>query len=263
MPKRIQVPGRFWSTPGGIDPGPSGEYAIDMNAGGVESGVFRLASAIPGMVNSKVGLVSLWGYYSVAQSAIQLLFNIDPSNAQNSVIAMNTDSQRRIAINAATTGNFIFQSSLALSATAAWHHFLVAWDTAQNAIYLYIDDVDWHTSATIFVTTDEIIQYETADTKVIFGGSDLVGAPWKECLSQIWFDSNQFLDITIEANRRKFISDAGAPIALGASGENPTGTSPLVYLDNPVASFLTNRGTGGDFTEFGTLADCADNPAGV
>ena len=62
-------------------------------------------------------------------------------------------------------------------------------------------------------------------------------------------------------NRRKFIDPNKDPVDLGEAGQFPTGTSPLVFLANPTASWQTNLGTGGNFTENGALTDGSSSPS--
>lgn len=259
----INVPGRFYSVAQGIDLGPAGEFAVDF-ADTEKSGVYREVSNISGMVDSKVGLCSLWFYYSTTVNATQFMFTVDASNSENAVIQVHTDSNRRLNIlmrtNALSNAWIFLNAAAPLSATPAWHHLLMSWDTEADVGYVYVDDTDYWTAATNVVTDDALIGYSRANERFTIAGGDYIGSNWQECLAQFWFDSNQFLDITVAANRRLFINADLSPVRLGPTGATPTGTSPLIYLDNPAASFATNRGTGGDFTEFGTLADCADSP---
>jgi hypothetical protein len=119
----------------------------------------------------------------------------------------------------------------------------------------------WTNAAANTVTLDSEIEYSShsADTRVEFAGGDFIGAPIQEAMAIIWFDTEQFIDITIEANRRKFIDANQMPVALGPDGSLPTGTAPQVYLDNPLSTFHRNRGTSVDFTVFGTPANWTGN----
>src|SRR3546814_7073174 len=45
-----------------------------------------------------------------------------------------------------------------------------------------------------------------------------------------------------------------------ADGSTPTGSAPLVFLSGATASWHTNKGTGGGFTENGALTDAATDP---
>lgn len=67
-------------------------------------------------------------------------------------------------------------------------------------------------------------------------------------LSEVWFGPGQFFDIS----GTEFVDGAGNPVNLGASGQNPSGVSPAVFVHlesgDPVSALNTNRGTGGNFT---------------
>jgi hypothetical protein len=67
----------------------------------------------------------------------------------------------------------------------------------------------------------------------------------------------EFLDISVEANRRKFINAAGDPVDLGSDGSTPTSTAPIVYQNGDFTNFETNQGTGGNFTVTGALTTCS------
>jgi hypothetical protein len=50
-------------------------------------------------------------------------------------------------------------------------------------------------------------------------------------------------------------------VDLGAGGATPTGVQPIVYLHDTVATWHTNDGTGGGFTQTGSLVAGADSPS--
>lgn len=83
-------------------------------------------------------------------------------------------------------------------------------------------------------------------------------------VAEVWA-AQEYIDFSVEANRRKFISAGGKPVDLGATGATPTGNQPIIYLSaragDSAADFLTNRGTGGDFTASGTLALAGTSPS--
>ena len=68
-----------------------------------------------------------------------------------------------------------------------------------------------------------------------------------------------YLDFSVEANRRLFISAAGKPVdpavAVAALG------TPIVRFSGPTASWHTNKGSGGGFTENGALTDASTSPS--
>ena len=98
------------------------------------------------------------------------------------------------------------------------------------------------------------------DTDWGVGSTTLGASKLNACLSEFWV-SNEYIDLSVEANRRKFIDSSGKPVDLGSDGSTPTGTAPLIYLPNPSGTFENNAGTGGNFTVTGALTACADSPS--
>jgi len=73
---------------------------------------------------------------------------------------------------------------------------------------------------------------------------------WNGKLGALWFNTS-YIDLSVAANLEKFVTGTGIdakPVDLGASGELPTGTSPLIYLPMYGNNAGKNYGTGGDFT---------------
>ncbi|WP_192246072.1 hypothetical protein [Mesorhizobium silamurunense] len=79
--------------------------------------------------------------------------------------------------------------------------------------------------------------------------------------ADIWFAPGQFIDFSVEANRRKFVDASGKPVYLGANGEMPTGTAPAVFFSGDATGFATNKGTGGAFTLTGSLTNATTSPS--
>ena len=69
-------------------------------------------------------------------------------------------------------------------------------------------------------------------------------------IGAFWFNTS-YIDLSVPANLAKFVTGTGIdakPVDLGANGERPTGTSPLIYLPMYGNNAGKNYGTGGDFT---------------
>jgi len=83
-------------------------------------------------------------------------------------------------------------------------------------------------------------------------------------LADLWWSATPFfVDLTVESNRRNFISTAGAAQNLGADGSAPFGVTPPVFLSSsgPPATFADNNGRGGAFAvSGGTLTSAGSNP---
>lgn len=85
-------------------------------------------------------------------------------------------------------------------------------------------------------------------------------------IADLWFSSTPgFVDLTVESNRRKFISVTGGARNPGLGGEAPFGVQPPVFLSRRGAAdtFADNLGRGGPFLIVGDpLDDAATNPPG-
>lgn len=129
----------------------------------------------------------------------------------------------------------------------AWFHYIVSWDLGNGLVKLFVDDVD--ETAVSPTVTDDTIAYSQAEWSI--GSSTGLGQRLSGALADYYF-STEFIDLTVESNRRKFIDAAGNPVYLGNNGENPTGTPPAIYLRGDQTDQGINSGTGGDFVSQGT-----------
>jgi hypothetical protein len=166
-----------------------------------------------------------------------------------------------VASSAGTT--LSFGTVNAYTANAAWRHVLMSWDTNFSAgakvSHLYVSDAS---DKAVLADAGAAFNVDYTDTNWIVGALNTGGSnKLNGCVAELYFAPGQFLDFSNSANRRKFISATGKPVSLGADGSLPTGTAPLVYLNNPAASFGTNKGTGGDFTITGTLDTASTSPS--
>ena len=134
-----------------------------------------------------------------------------------------------------------------------WHHIMVSWDLSDiNKKHLYIDGVNCLTTVTTY--NDANITWTAPDWIIGSGTATDVK------VYDTWMD-NSYIDLSIAGNREKFRSATGCPVYLGANGELPTGTSPLVHFWKQVPNWAQNQGTGGGFTENGIIVDGGgDNP---
>ena len=139
-----------------------------------------------------------------------------------------------------------------------WHHVIVSADmTVLNKVDLYIDDTQ---------ITPTISVFTTGSTLNIGGGTFYLGqiqngnSKLEADIADFWIDTGTYIDLSVEANRRKFIDAAGNPVDLGSDGSAPTGSSPELFLSGDTATWHTNDGAGGGFSEIGALTDAATDP---
>lgn len=142
-----------------------------------------------------------------------------------------------------------------------WYHMLISCDLATTTYHCYIDDIDETVTPTT-ITNDNI---DFTGHKWGIGDYWNGGAGnFMGDVSEMYF-TDEYIDITVEANRRKFISAAGVPVDLGSSGGTPTGTDALLYYKGAASVWNagTNSGTGGNFTMTGAVADSSNEPVAL
>jgi len=98
--------------------------------------------------------------------------------------------------------------------------------------------------------TNDTIDFNVATSPVYRVGCDSSTTFFNGKLGAVWFNTS-YIDLSVASNLAKFVSGTGIdakPVDLGATGELPTGTSPLIYLPMYGNNAGKNYGTGGDFT---------------
>lgn len=140
---------------------------------------------------------------------------------------------------------------------ANWHHILWSFDlsNASNR-HIYVDDAS--DLASVLTYTDDTIDYTVTNHSI--GAQVNANSKFNGDLADVWIDFAQYIDFSVEANRRDFIGPNGGTIDLGSDGSTPTGTAPIMFFSGATSTWHTNDGTGGGFTENGAIADASTNP---
>lgn len=141
------------------------------------------------------------------------------------------------------------------TAGKSWITVLASWNAATLTSHLYINDAADKNEVSI---ANADIDYTVSNWSLMSipnGAGKLIGA-----FSPLWFNTT-YMDITVEANRRKFYNALLKPAPLGYNGELPLGSAPLVYVKDKSGK---NYGTGGDITGTinGTPYHCV-GPGGI
>lgn len=150
------------------------------------------------------------------------------------------------------------QTTTAITDTTSWHHFIISFDlTDTGKRHLYVDGVSDATWTTY--VNDNIIFQRTNHAVGSQEGTDLNNL--KENLADFWFAPNQYIDLSMAANRLLFRSVAGKPVFLGNNGELPTATGPVIFFQGDAAVWNagTNKGTAQNFTMEGGSGAVTDS----
>lgn len=221
-------------------PGVAGRAATDLDG---SSDYYTRGADLTGNADGKLGLFSGWMRLDGNDDAWRFLLT---NQGDRSYVSLSTVNKLRIlGRNSSATLIFVHESTTTYTAGAGWHHFLASWDLGNAKAYIYVDDVS--KGGTPSTLTDDDIDHTTNNWAVgaqVNGNSSVHGA-----LAELYF-ALEYLDISVEANRRKFISANGNRVYLGADGSTPTGTQPLIYA--PDGDPSDNLGSGGNFTAQGS-----------
>lgn len=223
-------------------------------------------AGLTGAADSKLATFVLWFRKDGSNATQQRLFGCTTTVAggtnrgfRSSITAANKIDV--VAENSSGTTILSLITSGTFSAGAAWHCVMCSVDLSDSAKrHLYVDDVS---DLVVTTYTNDTIDHTVADHSIGANPNNLI--KMDGCLAEVWIGLGQYIDFSIEENRRKFRSSDGKPVNLGTNGAVPTGTAPLVYLSldrsAAVAGFATNKGTGGNFTISGTLHTGSSSPS--
>lgn len=207
-----------------------------------------------GVSDGKTGIFSCWYKKEGGDGTARRLLHAN--NLRSSVLVEHRTTNG-IRLEFRDSSNFVairLDSSINLTGSG-WYHLLASWDAANTVGHLYINDVNRLGST---ILSNRLIEYNRGPYTV---GSGYLGVfKTNGCLSEMYFNCDTYMDLSVESNRRKFISNTGKAIFLGDTGAIPTGSQPAIYLKENYDSFETNAGYLGNFTVTGALAACSSTP---
>jgi hypothetical protein len=219
-------------------------------------------SGLVGAADSKTGIFSVWLNPALGPRQNAALLVGDLSSGKVYIYLRHPLGDTTIAYFVVETSTAGFCSTVTpadIPVNAGWIHILCSWDTSTNTRHIYVDDVVNQDPSSF---SNNNIDYTNPD----WGVGNIFSDSYQGDMAELYFAPGQFLDFSVVANRRKFISVYGKPVDLGATGSIPTGTAPIMYhhiADGGTANteFPVNKGTGGNFTVTGTLTNSSTSPS--
>ena len=211
---------------------------------------------LTGSADNKTAIISFWFKPGVDGVGSKLFNNTSSfmkieKNTSNVIEFVVTDD-------AGSTTAWSFTTNETVLLATGWTHFLLGYDTAAGGTHtLYLNDT-LATFASETFNVDTVVDHTRSEWSV--GAAHAGGEKANGDMADFYF-TNEFLDMTVESNRRKFIDASGKPVNLGSDGSTPTGTAALIFLSGDTSTWHTNDGTGGGFTENGALTDASTSPS--
>lgn len=238
------VAGKLIEIAGAVEPPyEASEYRFD----GVNNWL-HVGAPLTGAVDGKQGTVVGWLEPDALTSAdgMHIIRHIDLTV---SLLWLSATGDLSVwAKNAAGTEILKLRLPVASFTIGAPNHFAFSWKMDEAAKrHGYANDID-ELIADLF--TNDTIDYTSSDWNLGQGPGD---ADYIGAVGDLAFWP-EYIDLSVLANRRKFIGENQQAVDLGDDGSIPTGNPALILLK----SDLTNRGTGGGF-----LLPAADPITGI
>lgn len=225
-----------------------------------------LNTPVTGIVDTKLAVISFWFNLTGGDSTTRWIMALGVVSPNENRFTLTRHSSNRLEMVFRDSANDIvwsarsFDQKFSTTINPGWHHFLAAMNAGTGVRHIYVDDILEP------LETDELsnktVDYTSAD-KIRFGSAAIPDGVEKFIgdIAQFYLNTDEFLDMTVEANRRKFIDASGCSVSLGADGSDPTGSAPTFFFDNPVNSWHENLGSGDDFSVLsGTLSAAEGSP---
>lgn len=221
----------------------------------------RRASNMTGAVDCKTGIFSVWINTRSFASNGRILSAGNSPNIELEV-GVASDGSLGIGLNGYSSDAFTAAGAMV---TGTWYNVLSSWDLVAGRFDLYINDANAKDPAN-WVATNTNVNFSSAVTSWVSGiAIDAINFKYNGGMAELYLAINTTLDLSVVANRRKFISSTGKPVDLGSNGGLPTGSAPLVYEHladlEAAADFATNRTGNGNFTVTGALTTFASSPS--
>lgn len=245
-------------------------YEASAGADFIDGGIDYLRrTAGIGLSNGTQGTISFWVKRSSSASSQSPVYLNCGATTGTSAMVIKADASGYVYVTLRDGAGgviiFAFQSAgLDLPRDDRWHHVLISWDTNYAAglkkKHLYIDGIDVlsgtvNDPSAAFTLPYNVNDWCVSNTTVRTSSAYIDGG-----VSEYWFDDS-YMDFSLKANRRKFISSSNRPVILGSDGSKPTGSQPPIYFKGIGTGFNVNSGSGGNFTTTGTLNTPTDTPS--
>lgn len=215
-------------------------------------------SALTGVTDGKQITVSFWARFnSIDAGGCNKIMESNPSRVVIEYCGNGVEVMQFKFENTSSIINTNIGCGPDPHVTGVWYHYLVSVDTATGTAHCYVDDAD--SKQTFTAPTDQVLDFDMGGWSL---GSNRLGTNqfFDGQIADVWVDFNNYIDFTVEANRRKFINEYGNPVYLGADGSLPTGIAPEVFMSGATAGWHTNKGSGGGYTLNGSLETYAFTP---
>lgn len=225
-------------------PGSAGRFGAEFDG---SASFMTRGGDLTNNADGRFGILSVWAYLTDAAVTMRM---IDTANSRFAIQHSATHEIIISGVSPSAVGVLTLQTTN-IAPHFQYVHLLASWNMTTGAAKFYMNDVD--ETNLVLMTTGNDIDY--TDTEHYFGRSAFPIFHLDGAISEFYLNTAEYIDLSIEANRRKFISAQGKPVFMGANGSAPTGNQPIIYFNKRYNEFQINNGYGGDYGVTGSLED--------
>lgn len=218
--------------------------------------ILQRTTGILGLGDSDELTFSCWLRFTEAEGSVERIIDVgDGVNGSNATIKIFRTLTGVLSVRIFTDAyaQIISVTSTYIPAQEELFHLIFSIDTIGGVAYLYFNDVDDSSGTPVGTPIGT-----SAVKWNILARHNGDGQKYSGEIGDLWV-SDEFIDLSATANRRKFIDGSGNPVFLGNNGELPTGTAPPIFFGSQHVTADwnagTNLGTGGIFSVVGAFAD--------
>lgn len=192
-----------------------------------------------------------WGMFFKPASTGSNQYYMHGQNGKYQAIHTSSDTMNLTWLDSAFATKFN-KNNIGTINIGEWNWFLASIDTADSAnSHLYLND-SAVASLTINAGNFDFGGYDTGVFATNVGASIVTGGE-----GYFFYINNDYVDISVLANRRKYVNADGTPNLSGmtSDGSGLTGTTPLVFLRSTYDLIETNAGSAGNYTKTNTFTE--------
>ena len=222
---------------------------------------FRKSSNWTGATNGANGTISFW-FKKNENGRVQSIYQ---DSAITLRIEFESDDKLSFLIRDAVLATPWQWETTAGWTDTDWHHVYIAWELDATPVgEVYIDGVEYTVAngklqGTFTEPTTGTCGWSIA-TSVGIGNTATTTLRLNGCLSEVYINDDEYLAASVGVPAFRG-SSSGKPIKIGADGSTPTGTQPMVYLQDAAATVQVNSGSGGNMTNKANITDCSTTPS--
>jgi len=215
---------------------------------------------LTGVVNSKILSFSCW-VRKIEEGTCAIY------RGDNTGVDIGIDSNEAVTVtayNSSDAATLYAKTSNGSISLNTWYFIAGCFDVSDSSkFHLMINDTSSAESPIPSLNGNSNMQMSASNHMI---GSSQPSAPSSANLANmdvadLYVNFGNYVDYSDLATRRKFIDADGKPVDLGSTGQKPTGSSPILFFSGGTNNWHTNKGTGGGFTENGTLTTSTASPS--